>query len=112
MTSSSNCAMDEAIELHERAAASCSAARWAEAEQAARLALAIFESEDGSDSVVRNAPPVHPSERHRLEAIRSPDREVVYGSIGQFLKKVSAWPEPGVDDRIRYVLRRFPRYCG
>jgi tetratricopeptide (TPR) repeat protein len=50
MTSSYNCAIEEAIELHERASASCSAARWNEAEQAARLALAIFESEDGLDS--------------------------------------------------------------
>ena len=42
--------MDEGIALHERASAACSAGQWGEAEQAARLALAIFESGDGDDS--------------------------------------------------------------
>ena len=42
--------MDEGIALHERASAACSAGQWGEAEQAARLALAIFESGDGVDS--------------------------------------------------------------
>jgi len=50
MTSSYNCATDEAIELHERASVACLAAQWVEAEQATRQSLAIFESEDGLDS--------------------------------------------------------------
>jgi tetratricopeptide (TPR) repeat protein len=43
--------MDEGIALHERgASAACTGAQWAEAEQAALQALAIFEGEDGLDS--------------------------------------------------------------
>ena len=42
--------MDDGIALHEGASAACSAGKWSEAEQAARLALAIFEGEDGADS--------------------------------------------------------------
>jgi tetratricopeptide (TPR) repeat protein len=41
---------DAAIALHERALESCAAAHWAEAEETARQALAIFESADGPDS--------------------------------------------------------------
>ena len=42
--------MDDGIALHEGASAACSAGQWGEAEQATRLALAIFEGVDGLDS--------------------------------------------------------------
>ncbi len=43
-------AIQEAVELHERACDACAAAQWAEATEAGQRALSIFENEDGLES--------------------------------------------------------------